>query len=266
MVKLSWDAPGTRLFQAGVDRGVLYPSGSPAAAWNGLLGVSQRPEGGVPEGYYAEGRKYQTVSSVEDYNGTIRAYTYPQEFEACDGSIAIMPGFLADQQYRKPFSLTYRTLIGNDTLGTGYGYQLHLIYNALVSPSTKDFETLGEDIEPQEFEWDFTTTPIVAAPNLRPSAHYVLDSTRVPEVVMQLIENRLYGTNDTSPSMIQIEEIFDIFNSEDTLTVIDNGDGSATIIGSDAEVRQLTSTEYQISSPAVTSMGDGESFSIRSAR
>lgn len=263
MPRLSWDDPGSRLFQTGVDRAVLYPKNGNPAAWNGLVGVSQRPDGGVPESYYAEGRKYQTVSTPEEFEGTIRAFTYPQAFEACDGSLALMPGFLAQQQDRKPFDLTYRTLVGNDVLGLEYGYKLHFIYNAMVLPSEKSFNTLGDEVEPQEFEWEFTTTAVTVAPSMRPSSHFILDSTRAPEKVMLEVETRLYGTSTTEPRMVTADEVLGIFSDEGTFAVIDNGDGSFTISGSDREVSQDAMGIYTINHASVR-VNDDSTFTVGS--
>ena len=139
-MKIKWDEVGKRLYETGVDHGVLFPMGEDNAygkgvPWYGLSAVNENPSGGEPNAVWADNIKYLNLMSAEDFGATIEAYTYPDEFEACNGCAEIAPGVTIAQQDRKMFGFCYRTLIGNDTVGTNYGYKLHLVYGAQASPS-----------------------------------------------------------------------------------------------------------------------------------
>lgn len=231
MTRLKWDAPGARYFETGVDRGVLYPKGEDGVAWNGLTSVSESPSGGSATPYYLDGVKYLNVPGPEDFAGSIEAYTYPREFAACDGSAAAAPGFYLHQQRRKSFGLSYRTRLGNDIDGVNHGYKLHLIYNALASPTEKTYSTLGENVEPISFSWGFTTTPVKVGGVYLRTAHVTLDSTRVNSTVMKLIEDRLYGTTSRAPTLLPPEELLILLeNAPFRLEIVPNLGGLAQLL------------------------------------
>lgn len=201
MFNIAWDQDGERLYETGVDRGVLYPktgeNGAYAAgvAWNGLTAVNESPSGGEPTAFYADNIKYANILSNEDFGFTIEAYTYPEEFEQCDGSAAVtgLAGMYLTQQKRKEFGFTYRTLIGNDEDGTDAGYKIHIVYNALAKPSSRDHSTVNESPEMMTFSWECATTP-VKIEGYKPTAHVVFDSTKMAEGKLTKLENKLYGT------------------------------------------------------------------------
>lgn len=198
MSKLVWDADGERLFETGVDRGVLYPQAAGAyplgVAWNGLTGISESPSGAEPNPLYADNKKYLNLMSAEEFGATIEAYTYPDEFEACDGTKEVRPGVYVGQQDRQAFGLAYRTLIGNDEEGTAHGYKLHLVYGCKASPSEKSYETVNETPDAITLSWEVTTTP-VEVPNCKPSATIVIDSTKVDTTELAALEAILYGSD-----------------------------------------------------------------------
>lgn len=165
MSKLQWDKVGERFYETGVDRGVLFPMGKggvydKGTAWNGLTAINENPTGGEANPFYANNKKYLNIIAAEDFGFGIEAYTYPDEWEACDGSVEIAPGVTAGQQTRKVFGLTYRTLIGNDTDGQDHGYKIHLVYGAQAAPSQRNHGTVNESPEPTTMSWDATTTPV----------------------------------------------------------------------------------------------------------
>jgi len=178
--KLLWDEVGERLYEAGVNKGVLYPRDAAGAypigyAWNGITGVTESPSGGEPTPMYADNIKYLNLLSVEEFGFSIEAYTYPDEFGLCDGSVSPADGVSIGQQKRAPFGLAYVTILGNDVDENEYGYKIHLIYNALASPSEKAFATINNDApEAITFSWDATTTP-VAVTGAKPTASLVID-------------------------------------------------------------------------------------------
>lgn len=203
MAKLVWDNTTEKRFEAGVDHGVLYvvnASGEykPGVVWNGLTSVSESPEGGDENAFYADNIKYGSLRGTEDFGGSIEAYTYPTEWEACDGSATIAQGASIGQQTRKTFGLSYRTLIGNDEKGLDYGYRLHLIYAATASPSERSYETINDSPDAITLSWDFTTNPIPVGEGFKNAAQITIDSTKADPAKLATLEEKLYGTNGTT--------------------------------------------------------------------
>ena len=198
MAKLEWDKVGERLYQTGTDHGVLYVASNgtyPAGvAWNGLTGVDESPSGAEASPQYADNIKYLELRSNEDFGATVTAFTYPDEFEQCDGSAEPTPGMFIGQQTRKPFGLSYRTKIGNDTDGDDHGYILHLVYGATASPSQRSYKTINDSPEPIEFSWEFTTTP-VKIDGYKPVSHIRINSTKADSEKLEVLESVLYGTD-----------------------------------------------------------------------
>ena len=202
MSKLQWDKVGERFYETGVDRGVLFPMGKggvydKGTVWNGLTAINENPTGGEANPFYNKKKKYLNIIATEDFGFGIEAYTYPDEWEACDGSVEIAPGVTAGQQTRKVFGLTYRTLIGNDTDGQDHGYKIHLVYGAQAAPSQRNHGTVNESPEPTTMSWDATTTP-VEVPGAKPTAHLVIDSTKTPADKLAALEDILYGKDATT--------------------------------------------------------------------
>ncbi len=198
MSKLVWDQAGERFYETGVKNGVLYVRGADGkygtgVAWNGLTAVTESPSGAEATALYADDIKYLNLMSNEEFGATIEAYTYPDEFAACDGSASIATGVSIGQQTRKTFGLCYRTTLGNDEAGNDYGYKLHIIYGALAAPSEKAYATINDSPEAITFSWEVTTTP-VAVTGFKPTASVTIDSTKVEEGKMKLLEDKLYGT------------------------------------------------------------------------
>lgn len=192
-MELTWDNVGDRLYETGIDKGVLYPqSGSPGVAWNGILSVTEKPTSAGITPYYFDAVRFFLSASAADYEATIEAYTYPDEFEVYEGTVTIEEGIQATEQEPKPFGLCYRTLIGNDTDGNSYGYKLHLVYNALTVPSQKDFNSVSNTPAPANFSWDIKTVP-VEVPGALPSAHIVINSTKIDPDILDSLEAILYG-------------------------------------------------------------------------
>ena len=198
---LVWDQDGQRLYETGVDRGVIYPKVSGAtpypkgAAWNGLTAATERPSGGDPSSYYADNIEYLKLRAAEKFGVTIEAYTYPDEFAECDGSAIVVEGVYAGQQRRKPFGFTYRTLIGNDELENDYGYKVHLVYGLTASPSERNRNTVNESPEPGNFSWECEAQAVkLEGSGFRPVAHIEIDSTKVDPEDLAALETILYGT------------------------------------------------------------------------
>ena len=182
MSRLEWDKTGERLYETGVNNGVLYVQKDGAyplgVAWNGLTAVTESPSGAEASPLYADNIKYLNLMSAEEFAATIEAYMYPEEFEECDGSKEIVPGMTIGQQTRSTFGFCYKTLIGNDTTGTKHGYKIHIVYNALAAPSEKAYATVNDSPEAITFSWEVSTTPVNVTGG-DPTATVTIDSTRV---------------------------------------------------------------------------------------
>lgn len=219
MTRLLWDQTGERRYENGVDQGVLYiPTNgvySIGYAWNGLTTVTESPSGAEATPQYADNIKYLNLVSAEDFSATIEAFTYPDAFAQCDGSVSPSPGVSLGQQPRKSFGLCYRTKIGNDS-DANAGYKLHLIYGAMAAPSEKAYGTLNDSPEAITFSWELTTTP-VAVTNYKPTAIITIDSTKEPAANLAALENALYGTAGADPRLPLPDEVVSIFAGAQTL-------------------------------------------------
>ena len=201
MPALTWDNTGERFYETGVDRGVLYTYDSTTklygtgVAWNGLTAITEAPSGAEPTPQYADNIKYLNLMSAEEFGFTIEAFTYPDEFELCDGTASPVAGLTVAQQARRTFGLSYRSLIGNDVDAQDHGYKIHLIYGALASPSEKSRTTVNDTPEAMTFSWTATTTPVALPADLkmRPTAHIVADSTKMTAANLASLEAVLYG-------------------------------------------------------------------------
>ena len=211
MSKIVWDAIGEHTFETGVRNGVLYLKDAEGAyntgvAWNGLTSVSESPEGAEATDLYADDIKYLTLMSAENFKATIEAYTYPVEFEECDGSATIAKGVVIGQQSRKPFGLCYRTAIGNDTDGNEHGYKLHIVYGCQASPSEKQYSTINDSPEAITFSWEVNTTP-VNVNGKKPTATLIIDSTKADKAKLTALEAILYGSEQAEPRLPLPDEI-----------------------------------------------------------
>lgn len=228
MSRLTWGAVGERYYEIGVDRGVLYVDPERGVAWSGLISVSESPTGGDAVPYYLDGEKYLNLAGAEEYEATLTAFYTPVEFDPCDGITALQPGLFATQQPRLSFGLCYRTRIGNDLEGPERGYKIHLVYNALALPSTRDF--VVDDAAP--FSWKLTTTP-VDVPGARPSAHLVVDSTLVDPAVLSALEDILYGTDEQIarlPLPLEVITLFGGTTMVDSYTMEEMGDMNVDLV------------------------------------
>ena len=216
MSKLVWDQTGERYYETGVKMGVLYPQEGGAypkgVVWNGLTAVTESPSGAEATALYADDIKYLNLISTEEFGATIEAYTYPDEFAQCDGSAALMPGVMLGQQTRKTFGLCYRTTLGNDVDGNEYGYKLHLIYGALAAPSEKAYATINDSPEAITFSWEVSTTPVNVT-GYKPTACITIDSTKVDEAALALLEEVLYGTDSEEARLPLPDELKEIMGA-----------------------------------------------------
>ena len=200
MVALAWHETGDKQYELGVDKGVFYPLNATtsaydkAYAWNGLISVTESPSGAEVTKNYADNDVYMSLMSAEEFAATVEAYNYPDEFALVDGTAEPVPGLYVGQQPRKPFGLSYRTKVGNDSKGMDAGYKIHLIYNAMAAPSEKAYSTVNDSPEATTFSWELSTTPINAGDVLKSTAQLTLNSLKVPAAKLKALEDILYGT------------------------------------------------------------------------
>ena len=214
MAKLIFNNVGERLFETGVKNGVLYVMGDDGAygngvVWNGLTAVTESPSGAETTPLYADDVKYVVIYAAEEFGATVEAYTYPEEFEQCDGSAAISEGITIGQQTRKSFGMCYKTSVGNDVQGQDYGYKIHIIYGAKAAPSEKSYSTINDSPEAVTFSWELSTVPVPVEGH-NPTATMVIDSTRVPAEKMTLIEAKLYGSEEAEATLPLPNEILEL--------------------------------------------------------
>jgi hypothetical protein len=220
MTKILWDQVGERVFETGVDQGVLYiPTGGVydiGYAWNGLTAVTESPSGAEATPIYADNIKYLNLTSVEELGGTIEAYTYPSEFAQCDGTSIQNVGVAVGQQARKQFGLSYRTRLGNDVDGDAHGYKIHMVYGATAAPSEKAYATVNDSPEALTFSWEFSTVAVPVT-GLRPTAQLTVDSTKVTLANLQALEDALYGTPGSDPRLPLPDEVIAMFAGAQTV-------------------------------------------------
>lgn len=214
MARLIWDEVGQRFFETGVKNGVLYVQDNDGTykngvVWNGLTAVTESPSGAEETPLYADDVKYLTLRSAEEFGATVEAYTYPEEFEQCDGSASIAAGITIGQQARRAFGLCYRTSVGNDIQGQNFSYKLHLIYGCTVAPSEKSYSTINDNPEAITFSWELSTVP-VPVDGFSPTASLVIDASKVDEGKMQLLENALFGDDQNEAKLLLPNEIMEL--------------------------------------------------------
>ena len=214
MARLIWDEVGQRFFETGVKNGVLYVQKNDGSyengvVWNGLTAVTESPSGAEETPLYADDVKYLTLRSAEQFGATIEAYTYPEEFEKCDGSAQLAAGITIGQQARQAFGLCYRTAVGNDIQGQEFSYKLHLLYGCTVAPSEKSYSTINDNPEAITFSWELSTVP-VPVDGFKPTASLVIDASKVDQGKMQLIENALFGDEQNEATLLLPNEIAEL--------------------------------------------------------
>lgn len=215
MAALVWDKSGERLFETGVDHGVLFVQKTDGTyetgvVWNGLTGVTESPDGAEPNDLYADNIKYATLRSAETFGATIEAYTYPEEFYQCDGSATPSDGVYLGQQSRKSFGFVYRTKVGSDVDTEANSYKLHLVYNATASPSERGYETINDSPDAITFSWEITTTPVNVT-GYKATSCITIDSTKADATKLKTLEDKLFGTVNTESSLPTPDEVLAIF-------------------------------------------------------
>lgn len=198
MTLLTWDASADKKFESGLDRGVLYVKSAGTyplgVAWEGLQSLTEKPGGAEVTDLWANNAKYSALVAAEIMEGTIEAYTFPDEFLPCL-AIDTHPdddGMLIHQQARVEFGLSFRTYYGSDAVGQAGFYKLHVIYGCLAKPSEVARTSINDSPEAVSFSWEFTTTP-VAATGYSPLSVITIDSEIMLPADLAALEDELWG-------------------------------------------------------------------------
>lgn len=262
-MQLVWDELGERTFETGLDRGVLYVDGLDGVAWNGLTNVTESPSGGVARPFYIDGVKYLNLADGEEFEGSITAFYSPEEFDLCDGTIALAPGLFANQQMRRPFCFSFRTKAGNDIDGVDHGYKIHIVYNAMATPNSRTYQSISDDSSVNNLSWNLTTRSI-PFPGLLPTAHVTIDSRKVDPAGLARLEAVLYGSELEDARVPMPAELLTLVTPVPDLVVTDVGDEHWSISGADDVVIDNGDGTFTITHENVIDHGDG-SYTISSS-
>jgi len=260
---ISWHQSGDKVYEAGLDRGVLYVEGIDGVAWNGLVSVEEI-NNNESEPVYWDGVKINDLVTLGDFSGRISAYTYPEEFELCEGMVRDQRGvYLTDQPITR-FGLSYRTLVGEGNADLTTGYKIHCLYNLTAKPSTITRSTLSLDGVPLNFQWDITAIPEYLEGH-RPSAHLIIDSREIDQYLLADIEDILYGDDARNASLPSMRALTSLIRKWDRLIIQDNGDGTWTAIAAtEGLIVQVTDTEYMIEADNIVYL-DADTYTISSS-
>lgn len=263
MASLTWDEIGERVFQTGVDHGVLYLQDGTAVVWNGLINIEESVENEL-KSFYLDGIKYLESMSPKGFVGKLKAFTYPDEFDSVNGIAEMVPGLSLHEQPSKSFSLSYRTKIGNDIDGIDHGYKIHILYNIIANPDNYSFDTFDDSsAKPIEFSWTLTGTP-PKIDRFRPTVHISINSTKTDPEIMQTLENSLYGSDLSNANLLSIQEVAEIMGYLGALIIIDNDDGTWLAIDSSNDyITMIDETTFQIDN-ANSDYVDSDTYQISS--
>lgn len=242
MARLNWNSTGKRFYENGIDHGVLYIPGVLPAVWNGLVSVSLEGNGDNKQ-FYIDGYNYLNLARPAAVKGTITAFNSPAAFDVCDGSLALASGFHVHNQMRKPFSISYRTMIANnfETLG----YNIHILTNVLAAPSERVYKTLTDDGVIDALSWDILARPTRIA-GANPTAHVTIDTRYITAGALEEVENILYGTEDSDPKVPDLVEIADIIRSYESAPLVDNHDGTFSMHLRNSQVKMISDTQFEV--------------------
>lgn len=258
MSRIQWDQVGSRVYQTGLDRGVLYLENQSGIPWNGLKSIAETLAD-LTKPLYFDGKKYADDQSIGAFAGKLVAFTYPEEFVEYDGYLEIATGLFVTEQNPKSFGLSFRTFIGNDVEGNSLGYKIHILYNLTAKSDNSDYKTVDSNVDPIDFGWDLTSKPIVLEGYL-PTAYAVVDSRNVAPSMLENLENILYGTDVASSTLPALSTLITLLSV--VIIITDNGDGSWTAVGPD-EVITVVNGEFEIQD-AVAVYLDSNTYEISS--
>ena len=258
MTAIVWDQLEDRVFETGLDRGVLYFPDGGGVAWNGLTSVDEKTTTTI-ESVYFDGVKFNDIIVAGDFEATLRAFTYPDEFLEFEGIIEEQKGLYIAEQPQSLFHMSYRTGVGD-----GVGYKIHILWNLTAIPSTKAFHTLSLEAAPLEFEWNLTSVP-EPIDNYRPTAHIILDSRTLDPWLLADIESILYGDEDSDPTLPSLKGFITYIRKWDRLIITNHGDGTWSAQASrEGYIEMVTPEEFEITSDTAAYL-DPDTYTISSS-
>lgn len=218
MSRLIWDAIGEKFYEMGTKMGALYPMKEDGnyengVAWNGLTAVTESPSGAEETKLYADDIKYASLRSAEEYAYTIEAYTYPPEWEPCDGSAQVATGVTIGQQKRKGFGFSWVTTVGND-VSDEVGKKIHIAWNSTASPSEKSYASINDSPDAITFSWECSTSPVNVS-GFRPTSHMEIDCSKLKAATVKAIEDKLWGTENAEATLPTPEEIITLVTTSE---------------------------------------------------
>jgi len=261
MTAIAWDQRGERIYEAGVSRGVLYKSDGYGVAWNGLIEVETGYDTETDPVHF-DGQKVNDILVIGDFQGIIRAFTYPDEFLSYFGQLEDTVGFRVTGQEQERFSMSYRTEVGND-IDQNIGYKIHVLYNCIAIQAPRTNATLTLDPESTEFVWDVTSIPEVIS-GYRPSSHVVFDSRVIDPYLMLDLEAILYGNDEEDARLPSMQGLAQFMRKWGRLVITDHGDGSWSAYSPLEGIIEIAGDEFTITSDTIT-MLDSETYEISSS-
>lgn len=263
MTAIQWHQVGDRVYEDGLDRGVLYVDGESGVPWNGLTSLEEENNNTVSPVHY-DGQKINDIVTLGDFSGRLRAFTYPDEFLPCEGTLEDQVGVFLTEQPAKRFGLCYRTKIGEGESDLTVGYKLHILYNLTAVPSVKARKTLSLEPAPNEFEWELTAIP-EEIEGYRPTAHLIVDSRALDPFLLQDLEEILYGNDERDATLPTLKGLTTFIRKWDRLIIIDNGDGTWTARAIEEDIiTMISETEYTIEAENVVYL-DADTYEISSS-
>jgi len=262
VTKIEWDQSSDKIYQVGLDRGTLYLDDDLVVPWNGLVSVEQDGAGTTTEPIFFDGKKYGDLQEKGTLEVEIKALTYPEEFAPYNGVLEAENGLNINNQPRKPFSMSFRTLVGDGLSDTDLGYRIHILYNLTATLDTINNKTIGDNFEPMEFSWAATTKEEVV-PGYIPTAYVVADTRFMEPGSLLWIEYILWGAESVSPYLPDLESLIEILDNSFVVSFTDNGDVTWTAQGPDENFSFPTSTTFAITNVNAT-YSDAYTYSVSS--
>lgn len=190
---IKWGLEEDVVYHGGLSRGVLYPSSDSPVAWNGLVSVDETVSSSEPVPRYFDGKRVYNHYNPRNFDGTLRTYTLPQAFRTCLGEVNIIPGLVIGDQIRKTFNLSYATNVNENHK------IIHMLYNVMATPTSINHVTQTNRTNATLHAYKLSATP----PKItlqRPTAHLMINSSRMPDYIFAAVEDMLYGSATKAPT------------------------------------------------------------------
>lgn len=250
MAKIQWDLVGEHYYEGALDRGVFYNDEGKGVGWNGLISFDENHNNTSEEIFY-DGIKINDLVTIGAFSGTLKAFTYPEEFHEVEGIYEDEKGMLLTHQPQHRFGLSYRTKVGNDVEGLEYAYKIHLLYNLTALADTVSRQTLALEESQTDFSWKIWGIPDELF-GRRPTCHVIIDTRHMDPWLIQDIEDIIYGDVDRDPILPDLDGFLTFVRKWQRLIITDNGDGTWTADAiNDPDIIMTSDTEFLITADNV---------------